>query len=59
MVKKNVIIEKADEMMAENEWDLEEYLEYIEEMDAQDFRKYYGRSDYDEAREVLTARAAS
>ena len=53
MAKTNEVVNKAEGMMAENEWTVEEYLEYIEEMGAQDFRKYYGKSDIDEARRIL------
>jgi hypothetical protein len=49
----NLIIFNAKNMMDDNEWDAEEYLEYVSEMDAADFRKYYGSSDLEEARRIL------
>lgn len=51
----NQIVANAFDMMVDNRWPLSEYLEYIEEMDPADFRKYYGRADLAEAKRILTS----
>ena len=53
MAAKNHIVSNAANMTEGNEWTMEEYLQYVADMDAQDFRKYYGTSDFDEAKRIL------
>jgi hypothetical protein len=43
---KNEIVRSAENgMLADNEFTVEEYIEYIGEMDSADFAKYYGTAD--------------
>ncbi len=56
---KNEIVAAAENgMLADNEWDVEEYIEYLDDMDALDFAKYYGRADKESAYKELRERRA-
>jgi len=56
---KNAIIQNAEDgFLDENEFTVEEYVEYLREMDPADFRKYYGQANIDKAEKVLLARKA-
>lgn len=49
----NAVVANAFDHMIENEVTVVEYLEYLEDMAANDFRKYYGWANLQEARQVL------
>lgn len=57
---KNEIIQSAENgLLADNEWTVEEYIEYLDnELDSADFAKYYGRADKESAFKELRERRA-
>lgn len=51
---KNAIVESAaNGWLADNEFSVDDYIEYLREMDPADFRKYYGTASIDEAEREL------
>ena len=48
-----VDIDNALNSMAESDWNVDDFIEYLREMSPNDYRKYYGQADIDEFEAAL------